>query len=40
LDIKNPSKKEVEEVYDRNIILKKLDKSFQDAILLLNDLKK
>jgi type I restriction enzyme M protein len=39
LDIKNPNKKAEEMVYDRKTIIENLEKSFQTALQLLNDLK-
>jgi type I restriction enzyme M protein len=39
LDIKNPNKVVEEVVYDRKTIIKSLEKSFNDSLLLLNKLK-
>jgi len=39
LDIKNPNKVVVEVVYDRKAIIANLEKSLQDSLLLLNELK-
>lgn len=39
LDIKNPNKKVEEIVYDRKAIIEKLEKSFQESLKLLNELK-
>jgi type I restriction enzyme M protein len=39
LDIKNPNKKVEEVVYDRKAIIEKLEESFNNSLLLLNELK-
>lgn len=39
LDIKNPNKKVEEVVYDREIIITNLERSFNQSLLLLNELK-
>jgi type I restriction enzyme M protein len=39
LDIKNPNKKVEEVVYNRAMIIKNLEKSFNESLLLLNELK-
>ena len=39
LDIKNPNKKVEEVEYDRKAIIEKLEKSFNEALVLLNELK-
>ncbi|MDD4581749.1 MAG: class I SAM-dependent DNA methyltransferase [Bacteroidales bacterium] len=40
LDIKNPNKKVEEVVYDRKAIIEKLEESFSESLILLNELKK
>jgi type I restriction enzyme M protein len=39
LDIKNPNKKVEEVVYDRKAILDKLEKSFNESLFILNELR-
>ena len=39
LDIKNPNKKVEEVTYDRKEIIKNIEKSFNESLLLLNELK-
>ncbi|GIV30466.1 MAG: hypothetical protein KatS3mg028_1532 [Bacteroidia bacterium] len=39
LDIKNPNKKVEEVVYDRKAIIERLEKSFNESLALLNELK-
>jgi type I restriction enzyme M protein len=39
LDIKNPNKKVEEVTYDRKEIIKNIENSFNESLLLLNELK-